>query len=256
MQRFCPKCGKTVPEEKMINNFCIECYVSENPIVTAPKFEITYCPKCDSYRYAKKIFQKSELEHELSKHIRIKELEQAKPIVTLVTDFDRHEYYVKVVVKALFGNVIKEITMEKDVSFRVEPCTECLKFASNYYTTILQLRFDTKELMKELQPVLIKQIETQVNTINNAAANKNKPFFISKKVDQKTGIDIYLNDVDHTAKVKKTLLFNKHAKTWQKTRSLVSADKDGRRKYRHTICLHYGEIPSDNGAQELPEIDE
>ncbi len=253
MQRFCPKCGKTVPEEKMINNFCIECYVSENPIVTAPKFEITYCPKCDSYRYAKKIFQKSELEHELSKHIRIKELEQAKPIVTLVTDFDRHEYYVKVVVKALFGNAIKEITMEKDVSFRVEQCTDCLKLASNYYTTILQLRFDTKELMKELQPVLIKQIETQVNTINNANVSKHKPFFISKKIDQTTGIDIYLNDIDHTEKIRKTLLYNKHVKTWQKTRSLITADKDGRRKYRHTICLHYGVLETDN-QKELEEI--
>lgn len=253
MQRFCPKCGKTVPEEKMINNFCIECYVSENPIVTAPKFEITYCPKCDNYRYAKKIFQKSELEHELSKHIRIKELEQAKPIVTLVTDFDRHEYYVKVVVKALFGNAIKEITMEKDVSFRVEQCTDCLKLASNYYTTILQLRFDTKELMKELQTTVVKQIETQVNTINNANFGKHKPFFISKKIDQTTGIDIYLNDIDHTEKIRKTLLYNKHVKTWQKTRSLITADKDGRRKYRHTICLHYGVLETDN-QQELEEI--
>jgi len=245
MHRFCPKCGKTVSEEKMINNFCIDCYVSENPIITAPKFEITYCSKCDTYRYAKKIMKKTELEHELTKHIRIKELEQAKPIVTLITDFEKHEYYVKVVVMALFGNAIKEIVMEKDISFRVEVCTECLKVISNYYTTILQLRFDTKELMQELQPILIKQIETQVNNINNASSNKNKPFFISKKVDQKTGIDIYLNDIDHTEKLRKTLILNKHTKTWQRTRSLVTADKDGKRKYRHTICLHFQEIPSD-----------
>lgn len=253
MQRFCPKCGKEVPEEKMINNFCIECYISENPVIVAPTFEITYCPKCDTYRYAKKLLKKPELEHELSKHIRIKELEQAKPSVTLVADFYKHEYYVKVTVKALFGNAIKEITMEKDVSFRVEQCTDCLKLASNYYTTILQLRFDTKELMKELQTTVVKQIETQVNTINNANSGKHKPFFISKKIDQTTGIDIYLNDIDHTEKIRKTLLYNKHVKTWQKTRSLITADKDGRRKYRHTICLHYGVLETDN-QKELEEI--
>lgn len=241
MKRFCPECGKTISEEKMINNFCIECYVSKNPVVNAPKFEITYCPKCDKYKYAKKTQTKAELETVLSKHIRVKDIEQAKPIVTLVTDFDKHEFYVKVTVKALFGNVLKEIIMEKDVSFRIEPCIECVKFATNYYTVILQLRFDTKNLKETLEPILVKQIETQAKTINSAVKNKNKPFYISKKVPQKTGIDIYLNDNDHSEKIRKTLILNKNLKSWQRTKTLITADKDGNRKYRYTICLHFEE---------------
>jgi NMD protein affecting ribosome stability and mRNA decay len=256
MKRFCPKCGKSVPEERMINNFCLNCYIEDHQVITAPTFEITYCPKCKKLRYARKIFDNIEnLEKELVKHIRIKDLEQAKANVSLILDFDKHEYYVKVLVKALIANTIQEIAMEKDVSLRVDNCENCLKLSSNYYTAILQLRFDTKELIKELQPILVNQIENQVKTINNADSNKNKPFFIAKTVEQKTGIDIYFNDSDHAEKVRKTLLYNKHVKTWQKTRTLVTADKDGKRKYRHTICLHYGILPTESGAKELEEIE-
>jgi len=256
MKRFCPKCGKTVPEEKMINNFCLNCYVEDHQVISAPTFEITICPKCNRFKYARRIFDtKEDLEKELIKHIRIKDIDQAKANITLVLDFFKHEYYVNVLVKALIANTIQEIAMEKDISLRTEACENCLKLSSNYYTTILQLRFDTKELLRELQQTLVKQIENQVRTINDAEGNKNKPFFIAKTVDQKTGIDIYLNDQDHSEKVRKTLLYNKHARTWQKTRSLITADKDGRRKYRHTICIHFGVLPTENGAQELEEIE-
>jgi NMD protein affecting ribosome stability and mRNA decay len=256
MKRFCPKCGKSVPEEKMINNFCLNCYIEDHQIISAPTFEITYCPKCSKLKYARRFFDNTEnLEKELTKHIRIKDIEQAKANVTLVLDFEKHEYFIKVLVKALIANSIQEIAMEKDVSLRVEPCETCLKEASNYYTTILQLRFDTKELLKELQPILLKQIENQVKTIDAAEGSKNKPFFISKTVEQNTGVDVYLNDIDHTEKVRKTLLYNKQVKTWQKTRSLITADKDGRRKYRHTICLHYGVLPTDTEPKELEEIE-
>lgn len=241
MQRICPKCGKAITVDGMINNFCIDCYVSENQIITAPAFEITYCPTCDSYKYAKKEYKKPELERELSKHVRVWELEQAKTNVTLITDFEKQEYYVKVSVRALVGDAIKEIVMEKDVSFRVEPCPDCLKIAGHYYTTILQLRFESKILKEKLQPALVRQIETQVKAINNAVANKEKPFFISKKVEQKTGIDFYLNDSKHTEKLRKTLVLNSYAKTWQRTRTLVSADKEGKRKYRHTLCIRFGD---------------
>ncbi|MFA5745505.1 MAG: NMD3-related protein [archaeon] len=257
MQRFCPKCGKTVPEEKMINNFCLNCYVEDHQVITAPTFEITVCPKCGKLRYAKKFFETKEaLEHEMTKHIRVKDIEQAKVSVELIIDHDKHEFYIKALAKALIANTIQEIEMEKDISLRVEPCEDCLKLASNYYTTILQLRFDTNKLMKDLMPLLIKQVQLQVRTINDAEGSKHKPFFIAKTVDQKTGIDFYLNDPDHTEKLRKTLLFNKHAKTWQKTRSLLTADKDGRRKYRHTICIHFGILETEETPQELPERDE
>ncbi len=253
MQRFCPKCGKNVPEERVIHNFCLNCYVEDHQVIIAPTFEITYCPKCKKFKYARRFFDNKEsLERELVKHIKIKDIEQAKANVSLILDFEKHEYYVSVVAKALIANSIQEIAMEKDISLRVEPCVECLKESSHYYTTILQLRFDTKDLLKELLPILVKQIENQVRTINNAETSKNKPFFIAKTIKQKTGIDIYLNDIDHTEKVRKTLLYNKQVKTWQRTRSLVTADKAGKRKYRHTICLHYGQLPTDN-PQELPE---
>lgn len=256
MKRFCPKCGKSVPEERMINNFCLNCYVEDHQIISAPNFEITYCSKCKKLKYARKTYDTIEdLEKELIKHIRISDLEQAKANVTLILDFDKHEYYVKVLVKAMIANTIQEIAMEKDISLRVEPCENCLKLSSHYYTTILQLRFDTKELLNELLPILLKQIRQQVKTINDADFNKNKPFFISKEVTQKTGIDIYFNDPSHSEKVRKTLLYNKHVKTWQKTRTLVTADKDGRRKYRHTICIHYGAIFSDTEPTELKEIE-
>lgn len=246
MERFCPKCGKTIPEERMINNFCLNCYIEDNQVITAPKFEITYCPKCQKLKYARKIYDNVEnLEKELVKHIRIKDLEQAKANVSLILDFDKHEYYVKVLVKALIARTIQQIAMEKDISLRIDNCENCLKLSSNYYTVILQLRFDSNELLKELQPVLVNQIKNQVKTINYAEANKNKPFFIAKTVEQKNGIDFYFNDSDHAEKVRKTLLYNKHVKTWQKTRTLITADKDGKRKYRHTICLHFG-WPSQN----------
>ena len=239
----------------MINNFCLNCYVEDHQVISAPTFEITVCPKCNRLKYARRTFEnKEDLEKELVKHIRIKDLEQAKANVTVVLDFLKHEYYIKVLVKALIANTIQEIAMEKDVSLRTEPCENCLKLSSHYYTTILQLRFDTKDLIKELQPDLIKQIENQVKTINNADSNKNKPFFIAKTVEQKTGIDIYFNDPDHSEKIRKTLLYNKHAKTWQKTRTLVTADKDGRRKYRHTICIHFGVLPSDNSHKNLKRL--
>lgn len=244
MKRFCPKCGKEVDDDNQINSFCIECYVSENQVITAPVFEITLCPKCGILKYAKKFYKTVEdLEIDLAKHIKTKDIEQAKVFVKLIIDNTLHEYYVIVTAKALIGNTIKEIGMEKDISLRKNECERCSRLSGNYYTTILQLRFDDSDIKKELEEKIVLQTKRIIFEMNESKKNLLKQTHIVKELPQKTGIDLYLDNLDQSKKILQTLILNKNAKSWQETKSLVTADRKGKRVYRHTLCIHFESGP-------------
>lgn len=250
MKRFCPKCGKEIDEESQINSFCIDCYVSEHQVITAPTFEITVCPKCGVLKYAKKFYKTVEdLEKDLAKHIKTKDLDQAKVFVKLILDDDLHEYYIIATVKALIGNKIKEIKMEKDISLRKNECERCSRLSGNYYTTILQLRFDDSKIKEELMDKIILQTRNMLFEMNESRKNLSRQVHIVKEKPQKTGIDIYLDNLDQSKKILQTLILNKNAKSWQETKSLVTADKKGKRVYRHTLCIHF-----ESGQQKVTHI--
>ena len=250
MNRFCPKCGKEIDDESQINSFCIDCYVSENPVITAPVFEITLCPKCGVLKYAKKFYKEIEdLEIDLAKHIKTKDLDQTKIFVKLIIDNNLHEYYVIVTAKALIGNKIKEIAMEKDISLRKNECDRCSRLSGNYYTTILQLRFDNQEIKKEIMDKIVLQTRNIICEMNESKKNISKQVHIIKEVSQKTGIDLFLDNLDQSKKILQTLILNKNAKSWQETKSLVTADKKGKRIYRHTLCIHF-----ESGQQKVTHI--
>ena len=242
MKRFCPKCGKTIEEEDSINNFCVNCYLEDNDIIHVPIFEITACPKCGILKYARRFFKSEEdLERELKKHIKVDDLDQSKVRVTLNLDYDSNKYSVTVSVKTLIGGQIKILEKEQKVSMRKDLCQVCSRLSGGFFTTILQLRFDTKELEDRLITVKAKEIDRLIETINKQKENLANPVNISKELKQKTGIDLYINDIKHALTIVDHLKKSKSAYGIQKTKTLVGMETTGKRRYRHTICIHFKE---------------
>jgi NMD protein affecting ribosome stability and mRNA decay len=241
MKRFCPKCGKEVEEDNMIHNFCVDCYLSDHDIIKAHEFKITYCPKCGNFRYAKKTYKNVEdLEKELAKHVKVKDIKQSNAKVKLNLDFEKKVYYADIIIKALISNKITNIEKKQPISFRIEPCKVCSRLAGHYYTTILQIRFDTKKLKEKIQDQKINIINKKIKEINSNKKNITNPINIVKVKEKKKGLDLYINDLKHTNNILSELSKDSKSYGIQHTKTLVGMEKNGQRRYRYTLCIHFG----------------
>jgi NMD protein affecting ribosome stability and mRNA decay len=243
IERFCPKCGKTINEDNNINNFCIDCFLEDNQILTIPIFEISYCSSCETYRYANRVYKnKNALETDLLKHIKIKNLKNAKISINLVIDDQKKEYFSEVTVNVLIGNKLKKITQKQNINYKKEQCIFCSRVAGDYYTSVIQLRFDTKKLQTKLLDNFRNEINLFVNNYNNSQKDiKNKVNIVKEKEENK-GIDIYVNELSHAQRIVQKLSNNEYAYDTKYSKTLMGVFKNGKRKYRYTLCIHFGEI--------------
>ncbi len=238
MQRFCPKCGKDIEEN--IDGFCIDCYLEDHEILTIPVFDIYYCSVCESYTYANKIYKNKQLlEKELLKHIKLKHLEDAKPSLQIVIDDQKKEYFSEVTVRFLINNKIKKIKQTQKTNYKKEICVACSRVAGNYYTSIIQLRFDNKNLQEQILPSIRKRIQKIVHDYNKKQKDLKNQINIVKEKTEKGGVDIYINEQSHAQRIVQNLSKNKNAYDQKYSKTLMGVHKNGKKKFRYTFCIHY-----------------
>ncbi len=242
MKRFCPKCGKEVTEDEIINNFCIDCYLKDNDIIIVPDIEITMCVKCGKIKYTHRWFNNfDEIEAVIKKSIKVKDLKQPKTEVKLNLDFKNRKYSADITVVALIGNKLKTLTKEVPVVIKKDTCIVCSRIAGSYYTTIIQLRYDTKQLNELLLEKHITEIEKISEQLNTRSTKPSANLHIVKEFKQKTGHDLYLDNIKLTYNIVQHLMKQKYAVRYNTSKTLVGVDKDGQRVYRTTFCVHFGE---------------
>ena len=240
MKRFCPKCGSEITEDNSINNFCVDCYLEDNDILKVPIFEITICPRCRVLKYAKRYFKEfSSLEKELVKHVKVNLSAQTNVSLKLYIDTEDNVYYALINIKALIGNKLKNIEKRCEISLRKDICQNCSRAVGGYYTTIVQLRFDSQRDLSKNIDIKNTEVNKIMKEINSYKENIGDPIIITKEIKVKTGVDLYINNVKHAQKVISELDQSKKAYGVKHTKTLVGMEKNGQRRYRFTICIHF-----------------
>lgn len=241
MKRFCPKCGKEINQDNMINNFCIDCYMSENNLIKIPNIEITLCVKCNKIRMGKKWYSNFEsIEEDISKNIKFIELSQPKITTEIHIDFEKNIHYAEIKINTIIGNKFKELIYKVNINVKKDTCVTCSRIAGNYYTTILQIRFDDKNLQSLILDKIIKEIKEIIDSINEKTSRPSANINIIKEVSLKNGIDFYTDSLKFTKNIATHLMKHKTAIDKKYSNSLVGIDKNGKDLVRTTICVRFG----------------
>ncbi len=261
MNRQCPKCGEEITDDNEVYNFCIDCYLKDHEIIVLPKIDLVYCVKCSKVKYAGKFFDTlEEVEKAIEKHTKIKELDTGKLSIKLNLDFEKGDYSVNVVLKALVGQKVISVEKKERVTIKKEVCQVCSRVAGNYFTTILQVRFLDKKIKEQIGNQIYNQIYDMVDSINQSGTNNpDSTIHIVKEEVQKTGVDFYLDNVKQTHFIMSSLLKNKYAMDHKISNTLFGLSKEGQRVYRHTFCIHFGEkelAPKERAKLEEKELEE
>lgn len=242
MKRFCPKCGKTITKNEMINNFCIDCYMSENDVVVIPPINITVCVKCNKIRMSGKWYSEfRDLEEDIAKSVKHKDLSQAKVSAKVNMDIENKNSTAEITVNTLIGDQLKELKYTVKINIKKDTCLTCSRIAGNYYTTILQIRFNDKEIQKLISEKVISEIIEIITALNERTDRPSANIHIVNEVHLKNGVDFYTDNLKYTQNIAIHLMKHKTAIEKKLSKSIVGIDKNGRDLIRSTICIHFGD---------------
>lgn len=241
MERFCPKCGKSINQESMLNNFCIDCYLSENQIIKVPDLEITFCVKCFKIKMKNKWYGNLEdLEEDISKNVKYLKINQPKIKTKVNLDLENNIHNAEITVKTIVGTKFKELKFIENINVKKDTCISCSRIAGNYYTTILQIRFNDKKLQELIFQKIVKEVKDIVSSINEKTSRPSANINIIKEINQKNGIDFYFDNLRFTRNIVTHLMKHKSAFDTKKSSTLVGVDKTGKELVRNTFCVHFG----------------
>ncbi len=241
MKRFCPKCGKEITENTMINNFCVDCYLSEHELIKIPVIDVVFCVKCFKIKMGTKWYNNFEgMEEDISKSIKYYDINQPKITTKINIDLENNIHNAEITIKTIIGNQFKELKYIENINIKKDTCLTCSRIAGNYYTTILQIRFNDKKLQKLILEKIIAEIKDIIFKINEKTSRPSANINIVREVSQKNGIDFYLDNLKYTKNLVTHLMKHKSATERKMSKSLVGIDKDGKDLIRTTFCVHFG----------------
>ncbi len=203
-QRFCAICGKILDEKSPHFGMCKTCYFKENPLFElATNFKLKICLDC--YRYSKKEEWIKPTEEDFL--LIIKEavynilLKSMEKNIDITFSIDLNESSLEFSSKDLITSLELIITGKSSerpmisneqvvkVNIIYDLCDNCTNLRSgNYFTSILQIRVKNSNYFD-----ILKSILDQINVVVDKEFIKDDRQYISKIVDQKYGLDIYLS---------------------------------------------------------------
>ncbi len=215
MEKICPKCGSSSKEKGFIGPFCSDCTEIN---VEPPKRIIIYvCKGCDLIRINNRWdpFSLELIEKEIKRKTK-----GDFDDMTLKIDKENQTGELKYMVW-IEGNVI-EVKKSIEIKICNDLCRDCSRLNGGYYEGIIQVRGLDKNKIQRITDKLKREI--------------NKESFISKMVELKEGVDIYVGNkqkaIDAIAELK---LKSKRTSTLSGVKK--SGPKKGMRQYRDTFLV-------------------
>lgn len=218
---FCPKCGKSV--DRIYGGLCENCFLDSFKLYKRlpEKLHITLCKECGKFYREKNSFISMENAIEdFFKNLKFKEIKSVS-------------------YRIFSGNVLTELHLEINGLRKIEEtkirivqsqiiCKFCSMKLGGYYTAILQIRgkFNINVILNDVENLLEK-----LKTRDSLA-------FISKIVENKNGIDLYLGSKGSGDRIIK-LLKDKYKVKVKISRKLYG-ERQGKRVYRNTILVIFG----------------
>ena len=247
---FCAICGKILTEINPHFGFCLDCYLSENPLFELPtNFSFNVCFDCGSY--SKKEIWSESSENEIQSIIR-EALQQyllnsisKKNNISFSIFFDKESYIfsakdllisLKVMINGtLSQNSNIKHSQELKLNLNYILCKNCSNLrGGTYFLSILQLRVKNEE-----QFDLIKEIINEINVYVEKIFKINPKNYVSKIEDQKYGVDLYLSSNEILKYIVKFLKARYHF-LLKRTKKLIGRDSSkGRNLYRVKILIKF-----------------
>jgi len=209
MEKICPRCGVSSKSRSFVGTFCIDCKLKDVKIEIPSKIKIQSCKSCGRIKFANWQERSKELlEKIIAKHakgefegLKISHLNDGRCSVSFLVRFDLAPF---------------EVKRELEINFDEKLCEECYRKVSGYYEAIIQLRGDKKK------------VDRFFEKLRGGLAKRT---FISKLVEHKNGIDIYVGSRDATAEI--LSYYNLKPSISDKLYGI----KEGKRLFRRTYCI-------------------
>jgi nonsense-mediated mRNA decay protein 3 len=219
MQKICPKCGK--PTEFFYRNLCLECYLLKIKLEERfkEKIKIFQCPICENFILGKRIIPLEEIiKREMKKRF--------KPLKVNFLEIKVRNEYARIKFEMKIDDLLLEREGKVKLEWKKTYCRYCQLMKSGYYESILQIRNQPKNLVSKVYKMIEK------------IWRENKFAFISKTVEHKNGIDLYLGSKGAARKIARIL--RKNYNPIIKVSRKFYGFKNGKKIYRETILIDFG----------------
>ncbi len=146
MEKFCPRCGKTVEKVHGPKNVCADCYRTTEDFVEIPEeIEFIQCPVCGNYRI-ENVWKDFEGDQKLVYDV-LKQFEKEEVEMAVSFKKRRNKYIVEVMMEVQdAGDTIRQVKNTELVP-KEKQCKKCSRYQGGYFEAILQLRGKISEDM-------------------------------------------------------------------------------------------------------------
>jgi nonsense-mediated mRNA decay protein 3 len=230
---ICIQCGK---ESKLYQNLCSECFASKNSFSSVPNYcDITICPTCNALLKSRQWISIDDFEDAVKTGTA--ECVEIDPTVkTSNVDIDldfvsRNIAKAKLTIKMPYDDLTLIEDHDSEVRIKFEQCGNCSKIAANYYTAIIQLRAEGRDVSERETDNCLELVDRQVGS----AQKSDQSIFISKLEKRHGGYDIYLSNQSIAKSIAKSLI-STFGGTITSSNSLVG-QKDGQEIYKMTYLV-------------------
>ena len=241
--RFCAICGKSLKQNSPHFNMCMDCYLAENPLFELPdSFSVKICKECGMYSKKEEWIESPSndifgiIEEVIEKFLLKKYIKSNEIQFAFSYDKTNFMYNSSDLLKSLklivHGKLNKnpKISSEQniDVVINYELCNNCSNLISGmHFLSIIQLRVKAEDFFDVIADCL-SEIQKYVEDLY---LEDNRQY-ISKLVDQKYGVDLFLSTNEL---MKKIIVFLKPRYNFilKRSKKLVGRDSQkGRNLYR------------------------
>ncbi|MFX1574654.1 MAG: NMD3-related protein [Promethearchaeota archaeon] len=241
--RFCAICGTRLETDSPHFGMCLKCYLKENPLFNLPKsLSLNICIDCGSYSKKDVWILPSEnelfsiIKEAVHKFLLKPLLKKNKIVFFLKLEENSFKYTSKDFIKSvevevkgnLKGNSKIEHKQIIKLIFNPILCKNCSNLrGGTYFISIIQLRVKNENNID-----LIYTILNEINNFVNKLFEKDPRQYISKFIDQKYGIDLYLSTNELMNSIIK-FLKSKYHFLIKRTKKLIGRDSQkGKNLYR------------------------
>ncbi|MFX1238543.1 MAG: NMD3-related protein [Promethearchaeota archaeon] len=248
VHRFCAICGKSLGDSSPHFGMCLECFIEETNLFEIPKkFSFRTCLDCGKYSVKEEWFDPTEKDihvivQEAVHRFLLRNIAKNTPLQFSTTfNEESFEFSSKDLLKALVlivqgrlkGNEKIESQQQLIVNINYEFCKNCTNLrGGTYFLSIIQLRVRNEKQFDKLKEI-IDFIYQQVEKL----FRKDNKQYITKSVDEKNGVDLYLSTNELMNQIIKILRNNYHF-ILKRTKKLVGRDSQkGKNIYRQKALI-------------------
>lgn len=204
MSRFCAICGKQISDKTPHFGMCMKCYLKEYPLFElSDTFSLKICLNCLNYAKKQKWYNSerkdiySIIQESIQKFLLEPQFKDQEIDFQMCIDESSLQYtsrdLIQMLILKITGTLAKnsEIkhTQEVKVIINYDLCNNCQKLRrGDYYSSIIQIR-----VRSENEFDFIKEILKEIQYFVEEIFKKDPKHYISKIIDQKYGVDLYLS---------------------------------------------------------------